>query len=199
MKRTASDPTSATTRRRFLQTVTVATAVASAGCIEEIGTEFPKNEQWPISEYVPDLPVAQRTAVLEERIAVLSTDRIADPDALASKLSEYELAVESIERKRDVLTIEYVNTDRREEGTVHDLALLAGGYAALVEGGYEAAALEATILDDAPASYGSATVETPWAAAYNAGELTAAEYGELVVTTIKSQRSEPQINVSTAE
>ncbi|WP_435552578.1 hypothetical protein [Natrinema sp. CGMCC1.2065] len=187
------------TRRRFLRAGTVAATAALAGCIEEMGTEFPTNEKWPISEYVPSLPVAERSAILEERIPELAGADITDPEGLGSALEEYDVAVESIERERDVLTLEYVNTDRHDEGNVHDVALLAGGYAALIETGYDAVALGATILDDAPASYGSATVETPHAEAYVADELTAAEYGELVVSTIESQRYEPGVDVSPDE
>lgn len=199
MDRTESDGNDSPTRRRFLQVSAVATLAVSAGCIEEMGREFPKNKKWPISEYTPALPVQERTAVLEERIVGLSDTEITDPAGLATTLEEYELSVESVERKRDVLTLEYVNTDRRNEGNVHDIALIAGGYAALVDAGYDTAALGATILDDAPASYGSATVETAWARKYNHGTLTAAEYGELVVGTIKSQRYEPSVDVSPDE
>ncbi|ELZ14821.1 hypothetical protein C478_06321 [Natrinema thermotolerans DSM 11552] len=187
------------TRRRFLRAGTVAATAALAGCIEEMGTEFPTNEKWPISEYVPSLPVAERSAILEERIPELAGADITDPEGLAATLEEYDVAVESIERERDVLTLEYVNTDRHDEGNVHDVALLAGGYAALIDAGYDTVALGATILDDAPASYGSATVETTYAEEYNAGELTAAEYGELVVSTIESQRYEPGVDVSPDE
>ncbi|MFB1062853.1 hypothetical protein [Natrinema sp. H-ect4] len=187
------------TRRRFLQGGTVVAAVGLAGCIEEMGTEFPKNTEWPVSEYVPDLPVEERSAILVERITELADADISDPGGLASTLEEYEMTVESVERDRDVLTLEYVNTDRDDEGNIHDVALLAGGYAALIDAGYDAVALGATILDDAPASYGSATVETVRAAEYNTGELTAAEYGELVVSTIESQRYEPEVGVSPEE
>lgn len=190
---------SGTTRRRLLQAGAVATAVGLAGCIEEMGTEFPPNEKWPVSERVPDLPIEERSDVLEERIAELSDAEIGDPEELASALGEYDMDVESVERVRDVLTIEFVNTDRDDEGNLHDVALLAGGYAALVDAGYDAAALGATILDDAPESYGSASVETPWATAYNDGERTAAEYGELVVGTIESQRYEPEVAVDPEE
>ncbi|WP_226481900.1 hypothetical protein [Natrinema amylolyticum] len=187
------------TRRRFLQAGAVAAIASLAGCIEEMGTEFPQNTEWPVSEYVPDLPVEERSAILEERIPELASADITDLEGLASTLEEYDMVVESVERERDVLTLEYVNTDRYDEGNVHDVALIAGGYASLVETGYDAVALGATILDDAPASYGSATVETPHAEEYNAGELTAAEYGELVVSTIESQRYEPGVDVSPDE
>ncbi|QCS42959.1 hypothetical protein [Natrinema versiforme] len=199
MDRTAGDEHETATRRRFLQAGSVAAAVGLAGCIEEMGTEFPQNTEWPVSEYVPDLPVEERSAIHEDRIPELAAADIADPEGLASTLEEYEMTVESVERDRDVLTLEYVNTDRSDEGNVHDVALIAGGYAALLDAGYDAVALGATILDDAPASYGSATVETTHAAEYNAGELTAAEYGELVVSTIESQRYEPEVDVSPEE
>lgn len=195
----AGDGSNGTTRRRLLQSGAVAALTAAAGCIEEMGTEFPKNEKWPVSEYLPSLPVDERRAVLRERISDLADAEITDPDGLVSTLEEYDLSVESVAHEQDVLTLEYVNTDRHDEGNVHDIALLAGGYAALIRAGYDATALGATILDDAPASYGSATVETPWAVAYNEGEWTAAEYGELVVTTIESQRYEPTVDVSTDE
>lgn len=187
------------TRRRFLRVGAVAATAALAGCIEEMGTEFPPNEKWPTAEYVPSLPVAERKAILEERIPELASADIVGPEGLAATLEEYDVAVESIERERDVLTLEYVNTDRHDEGNVHDVARIAGGYAALIDAGYDTVALGATILGDAPASYGSVTVETSYAEAYNADELTAAEYGELVVSTIESQRSEPGVGVSPEE
>ncbi|ADB60606.1 hypothetical protein Htur_1721 [Haloterrigena turkmenica DSM 5511] len=195
MKRSASESADQTSRRRLLQTSAVAATVGLAGCIEEMGTEFPQNTEWPVSERVPDLPVRERIEIVEERIHELAEEDIAGPDELVSALEEYDLTVESIERDRDVLALEYVNTDRDDEGDLHDVGLLAGGYAALIDGGFEAAALGATILDDAPASYGSATVETPWAVEYNHGELTAAEYGEHVAGTIESQRYEPEVGV----
>ncbi|QSW98761.1 hypothetical protein [Haloterrigena alkaliphila] len=199
MKRSASETSDRTTRRRLLQAGAVAATVGLAGCIEEMGAEFPKNTKWPVSELVPALPVRERIEILEERIHELTDADIADLEELVSRLEEYELAVESAERERDVLTIAYVNTDRDDEGDLHDVGLLAGGYAALIDGGYEAAALSATILDDAPASYGSAAVETPWAVEYNHGELTAAEYGEHVAGTIESQRYEPEVEVGPDE
>ncbi|WP_265111338.1 hypothetical protein [Halosolutus halophilus] len=199
MDRSPSDDPGRTTRWRFLRAGGVAALAATAGCIEEMGTEFPKNRTWPTAEYVPALPVEERSAVLEESIPELASADVVDPDGFASTLDEYDLVVESIERERDVLTIEYVEGNRYREGTLHDVALIAGGYAALVDAGYDAVALGATILDDAPASYGSVTVETPWAERYNDGELTAAEYGELVVTTIESQRYESRVDVSPDE
>lgn len=191
-----SDAAATPTRRRLLQAGAVTATIGLAGCIEEMGSEFPENEQWPTAESVPSLPVAKRSEIAEERITELSGADITDPEALVAALEEYDMTVESIERERDVLALAYVNTDRHDEGNVHDVSLIAGGYAALVDAGYEAVELGATILDDAPASYGSATVETSLATEYNESALTAAEYGELVVSTIESKRYEPTVDVS---
>ena len=199
MDRSTSESSSRTSRRRLLQASATAAAVGLAGCIEEVGTEFPPNKKWPVAELRPELPVEERKTVLKERILDLASEDIADPDELVATLGEYDLAIESVERVRDVLTVEYVNTDRYDEGNLHDVGLLAGGYAALIDNGYDAAALGATIVGDAPDTFGSAEVETPWAEAYNAGELTAAEYGELVADTIESQRYEPGVEVNPEE
>lgn len=199
MGRDSPETRDGTTRRRALQIGATTALVGLAGCIEEMGTEFPPNEKWPVSERVPDLPVTEGTEIIEARIEETATADIADEESFASTLDEYDLTVESIERERDVLSIEYVNTDRADEGNLHDVGLIAGGYAALIDAGYDAAALGATILDDAPASYGSAEIETKWAQAYNEDDLTAAEYGELVAETIKSQRYEPDVEVDPEE
>lgn len=183
-------------RRRLLQVGAVGGLGLSSGCTADIGEEFPPNRKWPTAELTPSLPIEERTDVLAERIEAMADAEITDEDAFAAAFDGYELAVESVERERDVLTIEYVSTERRDEGTLHHVALVAGGYAALIGSGYDAEALEITVLDGAPASFGSATVETPWADRYNAEELTAAEYGELVASTIESSRYSSEVEVS---
>lgn len=183
-------------RRRLLQAGSIVGIGLLSGCTEDIGQEFPPNRKWPTAELTPSLPVEERTDVLEERIEAMADAEITDEDEFAAAFDGYELAVESVERERDVLTIEYVNTELHDEGNLHHVAPVAGGYAALIESGYDAEALEITVLDEAPASFGSATVETTWVERYNAGDLTAAEYGELVASTIESSRYSPEVEVS---
>ncbi|WP_312906983.1 hypothetical protein [Natronosalvus caseinilyticus] len=185
-------------RRAALAVLGVGVTASLAGCTQDVGEELPPNRSWPIAELVPDVPITKRTDVLAAGIESVD-DEITDEDAFAEALDSRELTVESLERERDVLTLEYVNRERYESGTIHELGPIAGAYAALVESGYDAVALAITILDDAPESYGSATVESAWAERYVTGDLTASEYGELVAATIDSRRHPPFVGVSPEE
>ena len=185
-------------RRDLLRGAGVAGAFLLAGCTEDVGEEFPPNREWPVSEYLPELPVEERSAMVAERIEETADSDVEEPEDLQGVLPD-DLAVETVERERDVLHVEYSSAERRRSGTVHQVGSLAGAYASLVESGYDAVALSISILDDAPSSYGVATVETPWAEAYNAGELTAKEYGEHVSGTIESKRHSPDAGVSPDE
>ncbi|UTF55386.1 hypothetical protein [Natronosalvus rutilus] len=185
-------------RRTALGILAVGVSASLAGCTQDVGEELPPNKSWPIAELVPDLPITKRTDVFAAGIESID-DEITDEEAFAEALEAEGLEVESLERERDVLTLEYVNRERYETGTIHELGPITGAYAALVDAGYDAVALAITILDDAPESYGSATVESAWAERYVAGDLTAAEYGELVAGTIDSRRHPPFVGVSPEE
>lgn len=183
-------------RRDMLRGAGAAGAFLLAGCTEDVGEEFPPNREWPVSGYLPELPVEERSAMMAERIEATADADVEESEDLRKAVSD---ELESVERERDVLHVEYARTERYSVGDLHHVASLAGAYAALVESGYEAVALSISILDDAPSSYGVATVETPWTEAYNAGELTAEEYGEHVSGTIESKRHSPDVGVSTDE
>lgn len=195
----ADGETETPTRRRLLQLSGVAGLFLLSGCIEDIGEEFPANTKWPTAELKPELPVKERTAVLEERIEEMADAEITDEDEFAAAFDDYALEVESVEREQDVLSIEYVNTKLYSEGNLHDIGPIAGAFAALLDDGYDVFALGITVLDAAPASFGSASVEAEWAEAYNAGDLSAKEYGELVATTVESKRHPPEVGVSPRE
>ncbi|WP_255167611.1 hypothetical protein [Natrononativus amylolyticus] len=186
-------------RRRALRLCGVAGVAALAGCTEDVGEELPANTKWPVSELKPALPVTERTDVLEERIEAMAEREIDDVDAFADAFEEYALEVESVEETEDVLTIEYVNTKLYEEGNLHDIGPIAGAYAALVDAGHGSDVLGITILDAAPASFGSASIDGAWAQRYNEDELTAKEYGELVAGTVESKRHPPEVGVSPDE
>lgn len=187
------------TRRRFLRWCGLTATAPLAGCTEDVGTEFPPNEKWPVSELKPALPVRERTELMAELIEETATAEIGDVEAFADAFGEFELEVISVERERDVLMIEYVNMELYSEGNLHGIAPIAGAYAALIDAGYDSVALSIVILDDAPNSFGSATVETTWAEQFNAGDRTAEEYGELVATTVDSKRHPPDVDVSPDE
>lgn len=195
----SASKTRSRSRRNLLRLGGVAVATALAGCTEDIGEEFPPNTHWPAAELVPSLPVREQTEVLADGIEALSTAQIPDEATFETTVEEYGLSVEAIERTREVLTVDYVNNDRYASGTLHDVGLIAGAYAALIAAGYDSVALGITILDPAPASFGSASIETEWTRQYNEGRLSAAEYGELVATTIESMRRPPDVGVSPDE
>lgn len=170
-----------------------------SGCTSDVGDELPPNSKRPVSEYVPELPVTQRTSVMAERIRTTADAGIETPEDLEGALDEYSLDIEAVGRERDVLTLEYVTTERHRQGAAHDVGLVAGAYASLVDAGIDTVAMDVTILDDAPASFGAAAIDTAWAERFNAGELTAGEYGELVGTTIETKRDSPDVAVEPSE
>ncbi|APW99939.1 hypothetical protein CHINAEXTREME_20155 [Halobiforma lacisalsi AJ5] len=187
------------TRRQLLRWGSVGGLWLLAGCTEDVGEEFPSNRKWPVSELTPSLPVRERTEVLEERIEAVADETITDEEEFADAFDDYALEIESVDRSQDVLEVEYVNTRLYAEGNLHDIGPIAGAFAALVDSGYDAVTLGITILDGAPASYGSAEVHADWAHRYNDGDLSAAEYGELVTTTLESKRDSPSVEVSPDE
>lgn len=170
-----------------------------SGCTTEVGDELPPNSKYPVSRYVPELPVTQRSSIVAERIKTAAEMGFESESELEGAFEEYSLQIESIDRERDVLTVEYVTTEQYAQGALHDVGLVAGAYASLVDAGIDTVAVDVTILDDAPASFGAAAVETGWAVRFNAGELTAEEYGELVGTTIETKRDEPDVAVEPSE
>ncbi|WP_049929054.1 hypothetical protein [Halopiger goleimassiliensis] len=186
-------------RRRMLRWSALGGLALLSGCTRDVGEELPPNLEWPIADLTPELPVQERTDVLEAGIEELASRTITDEAEFAAAIEDYSLEVESVEYERDVLTIEYVNTNVYEEGNVHDVGPIAGAFAALLDSGYEAVALGITILDAAPSSYGAAEVDAAWAYQYNDGVLSAKEYGELVAGTIESDRHEPHVAVEPDE
>lgn len=170
-----------------------------SGCVEEVGEQFPPNRHWPTSEYAPDLPVGGRAAVIEDGIEAFEGETIEDEAGFEEALESYGIAVESVERELDALTIEYETTDLGEGGKLHDVGPIAGAYARLIASGYEAAFLEMTILDTESTSFGAAEVDTEWARKYDAGEYTVGEYGELVAGTVESKRHPPDVGATPEE
>lgn len=191
-------PKRSRTRRGVLRAAGAAGAFLLAGCTQDVGKEFPPNRKWPVSEYKPELPVEERTATMAHRIEATADADVADPEDLGPALPD-GIEVESVERDRDVLHVEYASDDRYATGVLPHVASLAGAYAALVDAGYDTVAMSITVLDDAPSTYGHATVETTWAEAYVVREETAKEYAEHVAGTVETTREPPEIDVSPGE
>lgn len=167
-----------------------------AGCVDEIGEELPPNAKTPVSERVPDLPVRERSELIEEGIVALSGERITDLKGFVAALETHGVEVEGATEELEVVTVEFVSSRRVDEGKLHGVGPIAGAFAALIASDFETTALEITILDPASTSFGAATAETAWAERYNAGGLTAKEYGELVADTIESQRHPPDVGAT---
>ncbi len=166
---------------------------ALAGCTKEIGQEFPPNEKIPLSGQLPDLPVEERTAVLEAGITALADADIATEEEFVTALEAEGIAVESLETIHDVLTLEYSTRQSPNEGVLHELGLIAGAYAALVETRYHTTVLEVTIANERSSTYGVAEIAAEDAERYNASEYSAMEYGELVASSIMSKRDPPAV------
>lgn len=187
------------TRRRLLRAGGLAGVALLSGCTGDVGDELPPNDKRPVSGYVPELPVTQRSSILAERIRVGADAGVESEADLEGAFEEHSLEIESVDTERDVLTVEYVTTERYVQGALHDVGVLAGAYASIVDAGVDTVAMDVTILDDAPESYGAAEVDTAWALGYNDGTLTAEEYGELVGTTVETKRDSPDVAVEPSE
>lgn len=166
-----------------------------SGCTRDVAEEFPKNTKWPLSETVPDLPVLERSDVLAEGIQRTSDANVETTETFTATLKEEGIEVRAAERVRDVLSVEYDSRVQFDEGAYHNVGIVAGAYASLVEHGYDAYALALTIHPVDASSYGSWTVDTRLARRYNAGELTASEYGELVSKTLETSRTPPEVGI----
>lgn len=183
-------------RRDALRLGAAALATLAAGCTRDVGEELPPNEKSPTTGFVPELSVHQQEDVLRDRVSAVAAEDVGDLDEFEAAIEATGLSVESLERERDVVTVEYVDENLYADGVLPGVAGIAGGYAALVDSGDESVALELTILDAAPDAFGSADVEREWALKYNRGELTAAEYGQLAASTIETHREPPEVGVS---
>lgn len=194
-------PSSGTTSRRFLlrRGTALAGAVALAGCTRDVGEELLPNEHWPVADLLPDLPVHQRKDVLEAGIEELSATDVEDVDGFEATLEEHGLEFESVEETTEMLRLEYVETDPERRGVLEVVARVAGAYAALVDAGFEARALELTFLESDGSAIGVAEIATEWAVEFNEGEISAGEYGELVAGTIESRREPPEPDVVSEE
>ncbi|WP_247000081.1 hypothetical protein [Halosolutus gelatinilyticus] len=193
--------TRGTSRRSALRrgAAAIAGTIALAGCTEDVGEELPPNEHWPIVEAVPDLPVRQRSDVLEARIEELSGLEIADVDGFTAALEERGVAFETVEEETEQLHLEYVETAPERHGTLEIVGSIAGAYAALVDAGFRALALELVFLEPDGETIGVAEIATEWAVRYVQDRLSAGEYGELVAGTIETRREPPEPDVAPGE
>lgn len=136
---------------------------------------------------------------LADRIEELAAAPIDDLDGFLAELEARSVPFEAVSEVADQLHLEYAVADPEREGILEVVGPVAGAYASLVDGGFEARALELVAFEADGATFGSVEVSTAWAEAYLAGRLTAGEYGELVAGTIESAREPPEPDVAPEE
>ena len=187
--------------------------VALSGCTEETLEEAETKPPFvDIDEEELELPIEQQADVVEEGVLRADGAAIEEPADVESFLAEQGLPVEDVSETEKLITerleveredvdrveesahgeglvleLEFVQPDRLETGFLYSVGLVAGGYAALIEAGFDGELLEATVLDSAGESFGSFHVLTAWAEEYNEGQISARVYGSKPWAASKSE------------
>lgn len=183
-------------RRTYLaRYVAPGLAIALAGCTEQSLEAAKEKPPW-IDPYVDEeeieLPTTQKYGITAEAVERAEGETFEDPEEFEAYLEEAGLAVESLGEKEEhgetILELEYVVEEAIEEGNARSVGAVAGGYAALVRGGYDGDELEASILGPDGAKFGEFEILTERAEEYNDGEKSAATYGGEAVHTLESKR-----------
>lgn len=170
--------------------VAVGTVASLSGCtsrsLQESEREPPLADG--LGEEEIDLPVSQRLGIAEAGIERAAETQIGDIDAFEAYLDEAGLDVEHLEEAvvdgERLLSLSYVVEETFDQGSLHHLGIVAGGYAALVEAGHHGEKLEAHLLDADVSEFGEYEIRRHWAAAYNDGERTAREYADEITVTL---------------
>lgn len=202
-------------RRTLLEQtgISVATVVALSGCTEQTLEETETKPPFvDVDDAELDLPITQQTDVVEDGILQAADAEITGVDDFENFLEAQEITVEvlaeteiiieekaAVEREDVetveaephgdglVLELEFVQPDSIDTGILDSIGLIAGGYAALVETGYSAELLEATVLDSESTAYGSFHVLTTWADEYNEEITSARSFGSKPWSTAGSE------------
>lgn len=136
---------------------------------------------------LPELPIHEKSELLAERIAEANRAEIGDLEVFEQALVDREVEVEHVGQEDAILELEHVAIDQVESGVLSAVGIVAGAYAALVRGGHEVRELDGTILDADGREFGSYHVLTEWAEAYEGGDRSAEEYGEMVGATLETE------------
>lgn len=183
-------------RRTFLTRGALALGIAAtSGCtervLEEAESKPPLFDDVYHEEEV-DLPVAQKFDAAEEATLRADGESFDDLEQLRTYLDEQELDVETLyeaaEDGETLVELEYADEQFSDRGSVYGLGIVCGGYAALIDSGYAADTLEATILDSEGRTFGGFEIATALTSDYLAERETAATYAGTVADTLGSQR-----------
>lgn len=182
-------------RRDFLirGALAAGSVTALGGCTEQALKEA--EVQPPIVDEVydgaeVDLPVRQRSEIAEEGVLRAQGETLGDLGAFEVYLDDQGIPVETLEEQGErgerIIELEYAAAEFVERGLLYSLGRIAGGYAALVAGGYEGNKLEASVHSPDGDTFGAFEIATGWAVQYLDGELTAAKYASRVESTAES-------------
>lgn len=183
-------------RRTYLgRCAALGVAVAVAGCTDQ--TLEDAKDQPPVFDDVYDessgsLPVEDEFDVVAAGIERADGVTLDEPAALEEFLVDAGIAVEHLAEAElhgdTVLELEHVVGETISEGNGRSMGIVAGGYTALVRGGYDGDELSASLLDPDGRTFGEYEVLTDWAEEYDAGGITAAVYASEVLHTLESAR-----------
>lgn len=142
-----------------------------------------------LGEEEVDLPVSQPLGVAEDGIERGTEADVADVDDLEAYLDDAGIDVEHLAEEENeagapIVSLEYVVEETLDQGAMHHVGLVAGGYAALVDAGHEGEKLEASLLDSASREFGEYEIRRHWAEEYNGGALTAREFADEIGVTL---------------
>lgn len=181
-------------RRDFLRAGgAVGGALALAGCtetaLESAKTPPPALDDWFHQEEL-ELPVDQLFEVVAEAVERADGTTLGDPDELEAYLTDEGVEVEDlkeeIEEGEPILSLSHLF--RTTGKSIAEIAgVVAGGYAALVRSDPEFEELKVEVHEPDGRLFGGYEVATTWAEEYDAGELSAAEYGGQVLHTLASE------------
>jgi len=137
----------------------------------------------PLSDVIPDLPVEQRSDLLEAGVVAGLETEASAPESFERALVEAGVPVESVDPADGTVDIEFPAD--WADGLLYGVGLVGGAYASLVRGGYPATELSATVLDADGRPFGEFTAKIDWTRRLG-GELTESGYGTLVADTLET-------------
>lgn len=182
-------------RRDYLRhSIALGAIGALTGCTEQTLKDA-KNPSPPVDRLYDeedlDLPVERQFDTVAAAIERAEGETFEDPEEFEEYLLDAGFAVEHLEETEEsgetILELEFVLEETIKEGNAHGLGVVAGGYAALVRGGYDGDELKASVFDSDSRKFGEFEVMTEWAEAYNEGEKTTADYGSEVLHTLETK------------
>lgn len=164
----------------MLRAAAVSIALSLAGCGSRRGDA---EEPVPLSDVIPELPVEERSDVLEAGVVAGLETESSDLESFERALDEAGVPVESVDNVEGAVEVTYPADWM--DGLLYGVGLVGGAYAVLARSDYETEELVATVLDADGRAFGEFTAEIDWARRLDEG-LTESEYGTLVADTLET-------------